>query len=678
MTSEKPGHVDFLSRQPDGSYVHDPSRTARFPAVPYWSVYPEPGTGAIWFATPHYVLCLDASAPPRPPVAFPSLIRSVVASGGSLLYGGAPLAPEAPGPELRYSSNSVRFEYAAASFDDETRNEFQTYLEGFEKGWSAWSTETRKDYTNLAEGRYRFHLQARNVHGHPSSPVAYAFRVLPPWYRASWAYASYLLLFLGLLVAVRRYELRRMEVKHQRQLERVELGKLRELDELKSRFFANISHEFRTPLSLILGPVGQMIAEAPEEKTKERLDLVRRNARRLLQLIDQLLDLSRLESGKMQLHATPGDIVGFVRSITTFFTGVAEQKGITLGLEAAVDRLDIDFDKDKVEKVVTNLLANAVKFTPEGGRVAVALGVVTGWAEIRVSDTGIGIPADRLPFVFDRFYQVDGSPTREHEGVGIGLALVKELVALHHGRVDVSSQEGRGTTFAIRFPTDRDAYDSEEIVAVSDTSEAGLDASGVLVEEVAPKESPAASPSGTAPSDEEPIVLLVEDNEELRAYVRRFLEPAYRVLEARDGAEALDLSREVIPDLVISDVMMPRLSGYELCRALKTDERTSHVPVILLTAKAGPEHKLEGLEIGADDYVTKPFDAQELAARVKNLIETRRKLRQRFRGAVVLRPSEMAVSSVDKVFLKKLLSAVEQHIGEEDFSVEALGREVGM
>jgi DNA-binding response OmpR family regulator len=297
--------------------------------------------------------------------------------------------------------------------------------------------------------------------------------------------------------------------------------------------------------------------------------------------------------------------------------------------------------------------------------------------KLSVSDTGIGIPPDQLDKVFDRFYQVDASQTREQEGSGLGLALVKELVELHHGTICVQSEIGRGTTFTVRLPLGRDHLRDDEIVEAP----ASVEPTMREVEGVAAQKDVGAAPEVTEseqPKSDKPIVLVVEDNADVRTYIRGYLVPVYQVTEARDGAEGIEKALEMIPDLIISDVMMPKKDGYEVCRTLKLDEKTSHIPIILLTAKAASENKIEGLDIGADDYLIKPFEPNELLARAKNLIDLRRKLRERFKVSVPLKPGEVAVTSMDDAFLQKVMSTVETRIGDEKFSVEELAKEVCM
>jgi len=481
---------------------------------------------------------------------------------------------------------------------------------------------------------------------------------------------------------------------------------LAEVDRLKSRFFANISHEFRTPLTLILGPIQKWRDKAQEEDLEKDMGMAERNANRLLRLINQLLDLSKLEAGAMKLRATRMNIVPLVKGIAYSFESSAGIRGVDLDVRVDQEEIEVYCDRDMVEKILSNLLSNAFKFTSEGGSVRVSLRgvppgmtmkqsdfrqeerllqqteprndmVMSGYAEVSVADTGIGIPPEQLDKVFDRFYQVDASQTREHEGSGIGLALVKELVELHHGTIHVQSEVGKGTTFTVRLPLGRDHLKDDEIVETPVSVEPTVrEAGGALVDKSGggPKEE-------VEPEKEEgenPIVLVVEDNADVRTYIKDYLVPVYQVTEARDGAEGIEKAQEVIPDLIISDVMMPKKDGYEVCRTLKLDEKTSHIPIILLTAKAASENKIEGLEIGADDYLIKPFEPKELLARVKNLINLRRKLRERFKVSVPLRPGEIAVTSMDDAFLKRVMAAVEQHIADEDFHVEGLGAEVGL
>ncbi|MEZ4887204.1 MAG: ATP-binding protein [Chitinophagales bacterium] len=451
-----------------------------------------------------------------------------------------------------------------------------------------------------------------------------------------------------------------------------------ELDHLKSRFFANISHEFRTPLTLVMGPIQQVLDKQQNETDKNLLNVAHHNAQRLLQLINQLLDLSKLEAGKMELKAKPLNFVKLLKGITMSFESLAVRKNIQLHFINQGATSFLYLDKDKVEKIFYNLLSNAFKFTPEQGEITVAIAEQKNHLEISIKDNGIGISASRLPFIFNRFFQVDSSETREQEGTGIGLALVKELVQLHKGKIEVQSEEGEGTTFTLQFPKGKAHLKESDIDEAGSTSmEANVLTSIEILQDSNITLQPYSKDSNKK-SKKLPIVLVIEDNPDVRAYIRQYLVASFQVLEAVNGQEGIDKALEHLPDLVISDVMMPKKNGYEVCRTLKTNERTSHIPVILLTAKAAQEEKLQGLETGADDYLVKPFDTKELEVRVRNLIELRHILRKRFSEAPTIEPEAIQTNSVDKAFLEKVCSIVEAHLGDEQFGAEVLASSVNM
>lgn len=589
-----------------------------------------------------------------------------------------------------HDSNFFSIQFAALDFTEPGKNQHRYKLEGYDDDWVQAGTKREAHYTKVPPGEYEFRVMGSNNDGvWNEHGASISLIITPPWWKTTWAYLGYILLAGMVFYGARRYDMNRHRLL-------IETEHLKEVDHLKSRFFANISHEFRTPLTLILGPIHKWREKAasdlPDGLLRD-LDLMERNGRRLLLLINQLLDLSKLEGGAMNLHASRRDIVAFVKGIAFSFESSAGLRQIGVSVETDRDELEAYFDRDKMEKILTNLLSNAFKFTPEGGSVTVRVQISNSllhpvrasWradgsrnhVEISVSDTGIGIPPEELPRVFDRFYQVDSSHTREQEGTGIGLALTKELVELHHGSISVRSDMGKGTEFTVVLPLGRKHLKDEEI-----TEEPAAGDTPLVMYDVATTSIPgraAGHQRAEGSSDaQKPIVLMVEDNPDVRAYMKEYLVSEYNVLECHDGAEGIEKARETIPDLIISDVMMPKLDGYTLCRTLKLDERTSHVPIILLTAKAGQEDKVGGLEIGADDYLTKPFDARELQARARNLIELRRTLRERFSVGQVLKPGEIAVTSVDDAFLKKAIAVVEQRMGDEKFGVEEMRSELGM
>ncbi len=425
---------------------------------------------------------------------------------------------------------------------------------------------------------------------------------------------------------MRSYELNRQRLKHDLQIEHVQAEKLHELDRLKSRFFANISHEFRTPLTLILGPIENLRQRFTDDDAKKELGMMQRNGQRLLRLINQLLDLSRLEAGKLKLETRPGDLLAFLKGVVFSFESLAKQRRIDLQFQSSESLPPGYFDADKLEKVLVNLLSNAFKFTAEGGKISVQLSVISKQSSrdqlltdycllITVRDTGSGIPADYLPRIFDRFYTTGEGYAKEHQGSGIGLALTKELVELHHGEIAVTSDVGKGTAFTVRLPlvpasSDRLSVTSDQLSVSSDTasrnwqgaSEQNAETPFIQQSNDLIIQEQGSSIEHLAPSHEQPALLLVEDNADMRAYIRNHMDETYRVFEAEDGMDGFTTATDLIPDLIISDVMMPKMDGYQLCEKLKSDERTSHIPVILLTAKSSGESKVEGLELGADDY----------------------------------------------------------------------------
>ena len=455
------------------------------------------------------------------------------------------------------------------------------------------------------------------------------------------------------------------------------IGELKKAQAARNRLFANISHEFRTPLTLIKGPIEQLLAGELRGNEHAQYQLIRRHCSRLLQLVNQLLDLSKIESGQMKLRAWEFELGELARNMVAAFESTAKRREMNLTVDSPAEPIVGWFDRDCVEKILTNLLSNAFKFTLDGGEVSVTVRHtpdLSNVAEIVVADSGIGIPEDKLDKIFDRFFQVDSSQTREHEGTGIGLALTKELVELHKGEISVTSQLGRGSSFVVRLPLDKEHLSPDDLVQTQKEvqSERALNAdyeeplrAQIEAEEVHVDHTL-------------PLLLIVEDNADLRKHMRSYMAKSYRIVEAVNGEAGIQLAVDSIPDILITDVMMPRIDGFEVCRRLKADERTSHIPIILLTAKAGSDQKLEGLETGADDYITKPFDSQELLARAKNLIEQRRKLREIFRREGSFRLQEFAVTSTDERFLKRAFETVQQHLSEQGFKTETFARQMFM
>lgn len=439
---------------------------------------------------------------------------------------------------------------------------------------------------------------------------------------------------------------------------------LQELDQVKSRFFINLTHEFRTPLTLILGPAKQIFLREKDSQTKADAATISSNADRLLKLINQLLDLSKLEAGKMELNNTPAELISLTRRNVLLFQSLAEQKTVKLGFDVAWDMLWLSLDQAKLEGILYNLLSNAIKFTEPGGNITVELKDGGERFDLVVADTGIGIPSDKVPYIFDRFYQVDATDTRAQEGTGIGLAITKELTELMGGQLAVHSIPDEGTTVQVSLPMHQVAAPFPgDLLAEATTLHLG----------------PEDETATTIPAnDEQPLVLVIEDNFELRRFIRSLLADRYQVIEAANGEEGLALGLERIPDLVITDLMMPLMNGYQVCAALKTNEKTSHIPVMMLTAKADTDSRIAGLETRADAYLSKPFDQRELLATIENLIILRRRLQDKYKQSGIWLTNISEVPSMEQVFLEKIKKSVEAHLDNEQYGVDQLGDEIGL
>lgn len=451
-----------------------------------------------------------------------------------------------------------------------------------------------------------------------------------------------------------------------------ETEKLQELDRIKTNFFTNISHEFRTPLTLILGPLEKLMNENKNEYLQSQYTLIHRSADNLLKLINQLLDLSSIDAGKMKLDIVKADAITFIKGIVASFRPLANIKNIQLDFSSKLEQLDTFFDKDKFEKIISNLLSNAIKFTNENGKISVSVSIDKNEIiKIIVEDNGIGIPEAELINIFNRFSKVEGSNVVG--GTGIGLALVKELVELHKGTISVESELNKGSKFIIDLPLKIEYYKNIQIETLSPENEIEQ-----LIELPTEKKANEEIDSDIESSENVPILLVVEDENDIRNFIKENIGKEYKIIESKNGKDGFKKSTEHIPDLIVSDVIMPEMDGIELCKNIKTDERTSHIPVILLTAKSSIENKLEGLETGADDYLTKPFNISELRVRISNLIEQRRKLRDRFRREILLEPKDIAVTSADEKFLHRVSDIIEKHMSDYNFTVDSFASEIGM
>jgi len=674
--------------------------------------------GRLWFPTQDGVVVVDPAKVRRDRVTPPLVVEQVVAHGEAL-------RPERDSVALRPNERDLQIEYTALTFLEPNNVRFRYRLDPYDAGWVDVGNRRTAFYTKVPPGRYTFVVEASDAAGGWYEPgTRLAVQVLPrAWETRAFRWVVVAALGMLVFVAVRLREARlRARALH---LERVvdertaalrdrerELAdrnaQLQSVDQAKTRFFANVSHELRTPLTLTIGPLEDLRARAGGDPKVERwLDIALRNSRRLLRLVNQILDVAKLDARAMHLAPRPLDLAPFTRGVVAAFVPVADRKGIRLTVET-IDSLPGAFDADAVEKILTNLLSNAIKFTPAGGAVHVALATDGTLARLVVRDSGPGIPADQIVHVFERFYQVDESATRTQPGTGIGLSLVKELVELHGGTITVDSGDA-GTTFTATIP----AGDiGTEDIGTGDwglgTGDSGLGTTGggngeprLLTESLFPvpgsqqspsPESPVPSPDEDAGDEDVPTLLVVDDSADLRGYIRDHFAERFRVLEASDGAEGIALARQHLPDVVLSDVMMPGTDGHELVRVLRSSTETDFLSIVLLTAQADEEHRLEGLEGGADDYIVKPFEMRELDVRVRNLIASRRRLRERFstagtsglgtgdsakKASAAGGHGELAsVAPVDAAYIARVREAIQRGLSDPDFGVGELAAAV--
>lgn len=556
--------------------------------------------------------------------------------------------------------NVINFSFALLDYTAPELTKYEYFLENFDKEWIP-SNESNNQamYSNLSPGNYTFRVKAYRADGSINhQEAAINLEILAPWWRTWWAMLLYISVIAVSIYFIRRQRLSQQELEHALDQEIIEREKTEEINQIKLRFFTNISHEFRTPLSLILGPLDNMLAEKPDEKNKKRLVLMKQNAERLLRLINQIIDFRKIENQKMDINLEQGELISFTRNIVNSFTELAEKKKINLHFKTNRDTLHTMFDTDKMDKILFNLLSNALKFTPESGEICLTVNVSEDEIEIAVKDSGIGIPEKDIFHIFDRFYQV-----REHTSItsnssGIGLTLVKEFVELHGGDLQVKSTENEGSCFTIILPYRK---------ASEEARDSGLEENETPANHAEKENLP-----------EKQTILFVEDNEEMLEYILFELTDTYHILTAKNGKEGLDLAINENPDLIVSDIMMPVMDGYELCGKIKKDFSTSHIPVILLTAKAAEESVIEGYKSGADAYISKPFSIRILNSRIQNLIQQRNIVKESMRRSIITSPKAYDKQSPDEIFLGKLVDLIENNLNDPDLNVQKICDNLGV
>lgn len=567
--------------------------------------------------------------------------------------------------ELGHLDNTFSIEPGALNFALLARSYFLQKLEGVDKDWVEVKRNNTLTYSNLSPGTYHYRYRASDQTGRWAKETGSLDIIIrPPWWRSGWAYFVYACLFIAALVFARRQVVRREKLKSQLKVEQMEKESAQEIDQLRARFFANISHEFRTPLTLIKAPLEDLLTSRNNKEDRLVFYKMYQNTERLLHLVNQLLELSRLESGVLKLKNEPQEIFAFLRQLAGNFKSLADHKKLGFKINVPTEKTYLKFDKDKLEKIVLNLLSNALKFSPENGWVEVN----ARFSEkliIEIGNNGEAIPPEEQPKIFERFYQAGDT---RHQGAGIGLALAREFVELYGGKISVVSDAENGTWFRVELPlekVERGAFVPTEVAGVS---------TQVIVPPMFEKDIPALASKQN--EKKKPLLLLVEDHAEVRAYIHSKLENNFQIIEAEDGQQGWEKASEQLPDLIISDLMMPVMDGLGFCQKIKSDLRTDHIPFILLTAKADIESRLVGLETGADDYLAKPFDSRELLARCQNFIAQRKRLQGHFQQKIQLSLPGIDLRNAEEKFLQKAIALVGEHMGNAAFSVDDFARQM--
>ena len=595
---------------------------------------------------------------------------------------------------LNYQQDILTLEFSSLDFTAPNQNKYRYQLVGVDKQWIESGTRRSATYLHLPAGSFVFKLQGSNSQGIWSDKIAeLKIKVLPPWWRTWWAYIVYVLITGFAIRSYFKFRINEAKLQNELYYQQQEANRVKELDTLRTHLYTNITHEFRTPITVILGMANQ-IKNGTGDHLRNGIEMILRNGNNLLKLVNEMLDLSKIEAGKMELQLIEGDVINFLRYIVQSFHSMAESQDKRMHYLSSLDNLHAKYDAEKLRQILTNLLSNALKFTPENGDIYVSIGAPldntadnTVQLIIKIKDTGKGISDDQLPYIFDRFYQVDNSHTRKTEGTGIGLALSKELVHLMYGKIEVKSPPvgaKKGTEFTVTIPM--------TVVKDLEGINENLSQESKTIEQLEARYGAIDGHLNDLPHGDGDLILLVEDNADVVAYTASCL-PEYRLVVGRDGQEGFDIAVDLIPDLIISDVMMPYVDGFEMTRRLRRDEKTSHIPIIMLTAKADIESKLEGLEYGAEAYLEKPFNKEELKIRIKKLLEQRKLLQKAYSKNIGINPivnnrqnaevdisldetmiNAIEIPAIEHEFVQKVRKEIEKNIGDETYSVEQMAK----
>lgn len=587
--------------------------------------------------------------------------------------------------ELKYNENFFSIEFASLNYlnPDKVKHEFM--MEGLDNNWVLADNSVRKaTYTNLDPGEYTFKVRASSNDGLSREKViSLKIKILPPWWRTSLAYLSYLLIFLSGLFYARYRGIRKIQAQFTleqekkealriREQERQEAQRMHELDLMKIKFLTNVSHEFRTPLSLIMAPVDKILKHPEQPVNTDQITLIKRNAKRLLNLVNQLLDFRKMEVHELKLDLKPGDIITFIKDVSYSFIDIAEQNKIDFEFDTDTAGFITRFDHDKIERILFNLLSNAFKFTQPGGRVTVLLSLNEDILpeifrlKINVIDTGIGIPAGKKAKIFERFFQSEVPASMINQGSGIGLSITKEFVKMHLGEISVENVSTGGSCFIVELPLQIANEETEDAIVIDEEEETASNKGSSIFE------------SKRKLNKKRPTVLLVEDNDDFRFYLKDNLRESFRMIEACNGKEGWQKALSLHPDLIVSDISMPEMNGLQLCEKIKNDSRTSHIPIILLTALINEEDQMKGLESGANDYLTKPFNFEMLQFKIKNLLAMQKSFKSTYSKQIDVQVKGDEIQSVDEKFLASVLEFIEKNLQNSNFSVEELSRLTNM
>ncbi|MBS5411031.1 MAG: response regulator [Bacteroides thetaiotaomicron] len=576
---------------------------------------------------------------------------------------------------LKSWQTAFSIEFVVSNYISGQHNTFAYKLEGYDKEWYYLTDSRTVSYSNLPQGTYQFLVKAANSDGKWNPiPTALEIIVLPIWYKTWWALLIFFTTFAGFITFVFRFFWMRKSMEAQLEIERRDKEHQEEINQMKMRFFINISHELRTPLTLILTPLQEIINKISDRWTRNQLEYIQRNANRLLHLVNQLMDYRRAELGVFELKAKKGNAHQLIQDNFLFYDKLARHKKITYTLHSELEDKEVLFDANYLELIVNNLLSNAFKYTESGQSITVTLKEENGWLLLQVSDTGIGIPINKQGKIFERFYQIES----EHVGSGIGLSLVQRLIELHHGRIELDSEENKGSTFSVYLPQDLSVYKPSELASNDEQNEE---------EQVYSTNSKAMYFIDTEKVENESVesgdkkrgtILIVEDNNEIRRYLSNGLADLFNTLEAGNGEEALEKLKDNEVDVIVTDVMMPVMDGIKLCKNVKQNIRTCHIPVIILSAKTDIKDQMEGLQMGADDYIPKPFSLAILTTKIQNMMRTRRRMLDKYAKSLEVEPEKITFNAMDEALLKRAMAIVEKNMDNIEFSTDEFAREMNM